>query len=55
MAPSLGQLIATRAQRDPEFKRQVLNELRRLLAKAEPRTEHWLRLDKAVHALEDMK
>ena len=58
MAPSgrtVGQIIAARAKRDPEFKRQVLNELYRLLAKAEPNTPLWRNLDKAITAFERMK
>ena len=58
MAPAgrtVGQIIAARAKRDPEFKRQVLSELRTQLAGAKPRTEHWQHIDKAIHALEDMK
>ena len=55
MAPSLGNLIVGRAKRDPAFKKQVLTALRRKLAKAIPRTAEWKRLDRAVHALEDLK
>jgi hypothetical protein len=53
--PSIGLLIAARAKRDPEFKRQVLNELYRLLAEAEPKTPLWRNLDKAITAFERMK
>jgi hypothetical protein len=55
MAPSLSKLIVARAKRDPEFKRQVLNELYRLLAEAEPKTPLWRNLDKAITAFERMK
>ena len=53
--PTLGKLIAERSKHDPEFKRQVLNELYRLLAGAKPKTKYWEQLSKAIHALEDMK
>ena len=52
---TVGQIIAARAKRDPEFKRQVLNELYRLLAEAEPKTSLWKHLDKAITAFEKMK
>jgi len=52
---TLGQIIASRAKRDPEFKRQVLEALYKLLAKAQPKTKHWQRISRALHALEDMK
>ena len=52
---SIGQLIASRAKRDPEFKRQVLTALRTRLAKAEPKTPLWRNLDKAITAFERMK
>jgi len=55
MAPSLGQLIARRAKRDPEFKRQTLTALRRKLAKEKPKTKTWQQLAKAIAALENMK
>ena len=53
--PSIGKLIAERSRRDPEFKRQVIDALYRLLADAKPKTKYWEQLSKAIHALEDMK
>ena len=53
--PSIGKLIAERSRRDPEFKRQVIDALYKLLADAKPNTQHWQRISKAIHALEDMK
>jgi hypothetical protein len=55
MAPSLGQLIASRAQRDIVFRKEVLTALRTRLAKAEPKTPLWSNLDKAITAFERMK
>jgi len=55
MAPSLGQLIAARAQRDPLFKHDVLTALRKRLAKAEPKSTLWKNLSKAIAAFEKMK
>jgi hypothetical protein len=55
MAPSLGKLIAARAQRDPVFKKQTLVTLRKKLAKAIPKTAEWQRLDRAITAIENMK
>jgi hypothetical protein len=55
MASSLGQLIVERCKRDNEFRKRTLTALRRKLSKSIPRTAEWKRLDRAVHALEDLK
>jgi len=55
MAPSLGTLIAQRAQRDPKFKQDVLKALRKRLAKATPSTPLWRNLSRAIVAFEKMK
>ena len=54
MAPSLGTLIAERAQRDPKFKQDVLIALRKRLTKAEPKTPLWRNLKRAIVAFEKM-
>lgn len=55
MAPSIGQLIVKRAARDKEFKRQVLTSLRTNLAKTKPTTKEWLRINRAIFAIENLK
>jgi hypothetical protein len=55
MASSIAQLIVDRCKRDKEFRKKTLTALRRKLAKSIPRTAEWKRLDRAVHALEDLK
>jgi len=54
MAPSLGQLIASRSKRDPTFKKQILKNLYKKLAEAKPKTEPWKRLSRAIAALENL-
>ena len=53
--PSVGQLIAARAQRDVVFRKEVLIALYKRLAKVEPKTQLWRQLDKAITAFEKMK
>ena len=53
--PSVGQLIAARAQRDVVFRKEVLIALYKRLAKVEPKTPLWRNLDKAITAFEKMK
>jgi hypothetical protein len=54
MVPSLGQLIASRAKRDPVFKRQTLKALRKKLKEAKSNTEAWKRIKRAIIALEHL-
>lgn len=53
--PTIGQLIAARAKRDPVFKRQVLAALRRKLTEVENGTKCHAKLKKAISAIDDMK
>ena len=55
MAPSIGQLIVRRAARDKEFKSKVLTALRTNLAKTKPTTKEWLRINRAIAAIENLK
>src|ERR1039458_5473270 len=53
--PSVGQLIAARAQRDVVFRKEVLRALYKRLAEAAPKTLLWRNLDKTITAFERMK
>ena len=50
MAPSLGQLIAARAKRDPLFKKKTLTALYKKLSKAKAAAKHFPRTS-VVHQL----
>lgn len=53
--PTIGQLIAARAKRDPVFKRQVLKALRKKLTEATTGTKCHATLKKAISAIDGMK